>query len=107
MKIFCEKGVMRNVEVYSIDSKGEVEKGKLLSEKEFVSFYSNEYYLNHGCKIKNLRRSSFWVEKQIHSILENGIQCELDVAHIMAWKIGKINTPNLKSKKSFAMQMIG
>ena len=48
---------------YSIDSKGEVEKGKLLSEKEFVSFYSNEYYLNHGCKIKNLRRSSFWVEK--------------------------------------------
>ena len=31
---------------YSIDSKGEVEKGKLLSEKEFVSFYSNEYYLN-------------------------------------------------------------
>ncbi len=86
---------------YSIDSKGEVEKGKLLSEKEFVSFYSNEYYLNHGCKIKNLRRSSFWVEKQIHSILENGIQCELDVAHIMAWKIGKIKHAESEKQKKF------
>ena len=86
---------------YSIDSKGEVEKGKLLSEKEFVSFYSNEYYSNHGCKIKNLRRSSFWVEKQIHSILENGIQCELDVAHIMAWKIGKIKHAESEKQKKF------
>ena len=86
---------------YSVDCKGEVEREKSLSETEFVRFYSNEYYLNQGCNIKNLRRSSCWVEKQINDILENGIRCELDVAHIMAWKIGKIKHAESEKQKKF------
>ncbi len=100
-RFLVRKVEIRMCKFYSIDCKGEVESEKLLSEKEFVFLYSNEYYLKHGCKIKNLRRSSCWVEKQISSILKNGIQCELDVVHIMAWKIGKINHAESEKKKKF------
>ena len=64
-RILAGKVEVRMCKFYSINCKGEVESEKFLSEKEFVSLYSNEYYLNYGCKIKSLRRSLYGIRYSI------------------------------------------
>lgn len=86
---------------YSVDHKGEIERNTDITKENFIALYTSEYYLNLGCKIKGLRRSSPWVEMQIESLLKNGINCELDVVHILAWKIGKINHAESEKQKKF------
>ncbi len=61
-----------------------------ISISEFVNKYNNSYYLGNDQIVTSASQSSPIVENAIDSILKRGIESEIDVAKILAWKIGKI-----------------
>lgn len=72
---------------------------------EFIDLYSKDYYLKKpGEKglIPGLRRSSEFIEERIEGILESGIQDQVDVGRILAWKIGKIKHRVSENENRFA-----
>lgn len=64
--------------------------GEAITAEEFISVYSDEYYLDGPCIVSGVSRNSRHVEDEIDSILKNGIEEKKDVARILAWKMGKI-----------------
>ena len=57
------------------------------SIEEFIDFYSNCYYLYNNKEVEDV----------IDSILENGINSELELFKVLSWKLGRIDMK--KSKK--------
>ncbi len=67
----------------------------------FVKEYSPSYFLSEKRIVPGLHQSSKFIENEIEKILQNGIQTELDVMHILAWKIGKIRHKESQAQKFF------
>lgn len=64
--------------------------GNEIRQCEFIKTYGNAYFLDVPRVLPRVAQSSRWIEEQIEHILTNGITCEADVMHLMAWKIGKV-----------------
>lgn len=69
--------------------------------EEFVKQYSEIYYTGGEKLDYNINQNSRYVEKQIEYLLEEGIKNEIDIIHVLAWKIGKINVKESEDKKKF------
>ncbi len=67
---------------------------KITEWKEFVEFYNSCYYLNgekvKGASGKFVIQNSIYAEREIEKLIKKGIKNEIDIVHILAWKIGKI-----------------
>ena len=81
------------------------ELGNKISKEKFISIYSKSYFINEKRLVKGVSQNSSYAESEIEKILKNGIKTELDIVHILAWKIGKIN--HKKAQINLYMQMIG
>ncbi len=86
---------METLRFFSPDGK------RLLTKEEFISFYSQAYFLNGKTAVKNVFRSSKWVEDNIEEILKQGIKSHNDVIRILAWKTGKIKHAESEKNKKF------
>lgn len=71
--------------------------GTEIGKDEFIRYYSSCYYIG-GEKIPRLSPNSHCTENEIDRLLKQGIKVKIDVVHILAWKLGKIN--HKESEKS-------
>ena len=71
-----------------------------ITKEEFIKYYSNNYFLKTGTDI-GVKKSSKFIENKIDCLLINGISCEIDVIHILAWKIGKIRHKESENQQKF------
>lgn len=71
-----------------------------INKKEFVNFYNSSYFLG-GSSITGVSQNSKFVEDEIDGLLEDGIKNEIDVIHILAWKVGKIKHRESQEQKPF------
>lgn len=75
------------------------------NKSEFVDLYADSYYLDHGTVSQiapyaaGTRKS---IEDRIDAILANGITKKLDVIHILAWKMSKLNQLSDQSGLKYA-----
>lgn len=74
---------------------------KLRDTKEFIGLYEPSYLIG-GARIPGVSQSSGFTENEIDRILKDGIQSQIDVVHILAWKIGKIKHKDSTSKFVYA-----
>lgn len=72
-----------------------------IDEDEFIHIYNECYYVDSGQKIPRVVKSSRYVEERIDDILKRGIQNQLDVVYILAWKIGKIKHTASEQEQDF------
>lgn len=72
---------------------------KPIERNKFVSFYGQSYYLDNPRIIPGVGQNSRFVEDQIDALLRNGIKSSIDIVHILAWKIGKINHRESEKEK--------
>ncbi len=78
------------------------ELGNKISKEKFISIYSKSYFINEKRLVKGVSQNSSYAESEIEKILKNGIKTELDIVHILAWKIGKINHKKSTDKFVYA-----
>ena len=64
--------------------------GVPITLERFITLYGDSYYLDKERYVPGVSQSSRYTEDEIDRLLREGIKCELDVIHILAWKIGKI-----------------
>jgi hypothetical protein len=77
--------------------------GEEIGIEDFITIYSNDYFLKDSGKgiVPRLSRCSKYVECKIDEILHGGIGSEQDIARILAWKIGKIRHRDSEAACSF------
>ena len=61
-----------------------------LTPEQFVEKYNSSYYLGQPKLVAGVSQNSKVTEDEIDHILCDGIRNQLDVYHILAWKVGKI-----------------
>ena len=61
-----------------------------LTLKQFVEKYNSSYYLGQPKLVAGVSQNSKVTEDEIDRILRDGIRNQLDIYHILAWKVGKI-----------------
>ena len=72
-----------------------------IGRDDFVRLYSGSYYIGSDNAVPGVSQNSRFVEEVIDAILRNGIETEIDVAKILAWKIGKIKHAESERAKDF------
>ena len=72
--------------------------GVSITLERFITLYGDSYYLDKERYVPGVSQSSRYTEDEIDRLLREGIKCELDVIHILAWKIGKIRHAESKSR---------
>lgn len=75
--------------------------GVEIDKSKFITLYRDSYYLDKDQYVPGLSRCSRFVEDKIDNLLKNGIQSELNVVHILAWKIGKIKHGDSEKCRKF------
>lgn len=75
---------------------------KELARSEFIRLYAANYYLESAKQVPKISQSSRFIENEMERLLKNGIRTQQDVAHILAWKIGKIVHKKSVSKFVYA-----
>ena len=58
--------------------------------EDFIKFNNDSYYLGNNRVVYGVTQSCRYVEDEIDSILETGINNKIDIMHILAWKIGRV-----------------
>lgn len=76
--------------------------GEPITVDEFIDIYNDSYYLGNEKVVARASQNSRFVEDEIDSILKHGIKSSVDVAKILAWKIGKIRHTESERAKKFA-----
>ena len=61
-----------------------------LTSEQFVEKYNSSYYLGQPKLVAGVSQNSKVTEDEIDHILCDGIRSQLDIYHILAWKVGKI-----------------
>ncbi len=67
--------------------------GNELKKDEFINYYNNLYYNDCEYRLTRVSQNSRYVENEIENLLDkdkDGIKNNLDVIHILAWKMGKV-----------------
>lgn len=72
------------MEMYAID-------GTKITMQEFITTYGNSYYTDQPKYVSRATQSSRFTENEIDRLISDGIKAPIDVVHILAWKLGKIN----------------
>ena len=76
-----------------------------IERDKFLDLYSKRYYLCSeklsGANGKAVGQNSKITEDEINKILKKGIRNEIDVVHILAWKIGKIKHKESQAQDKF------
>lgn len=80
------------MEMYAID-------GTRISTQEFIMTYGNSYYTDQPKYVTRVTQSSRFTEDEIDRLISDGIKEPIDVVHILAWKLGKID--HSKSNTAF------
>lgn len=75
--------------------------GMELEKEEFIKSYNDSYYLDNDRLVPGVSQNSRIVENEIDMLLKNGIKNEIDVIHILAWKIGKVKHNEIEKQKSY------
>lgn len=71
------------------------------NKEEFIKRYGQSYYLGEKRIVPRVTQSSRFVEDEMDRLLEEGIQDEVDVAHILAWKLGKVKHADSEKAGAF------
>lgn len=74
---------------------------ELIGIDEFISTYRSGYFLEGEQVVKEVNRSSRFVEDKINTILEKESWTSEDVILILAWKIGKIKHAQSRDAREF------
>ena len=75
--------------------------GNEIEKADFIKLYSPSYFLGEERVVKGVNQNSKWAEEQIEVILKYGIKTPLDIVHILAWKIGKLNHAECDKQNKF------
>lgn len=75
--------------------------GNKLTIQEFVDYYSSGYFIGEDNKIKGISyaQSSEFAEQKVMKIKDTHFSSYIDLARVMAWKIGKIKQKESEEKK--------
>ncbi len=75
--------------------------GVSIDKEKFIEKYNASYYLKGEKLVKGAIQNSIFVEQKIDLLLKNGIKSERDIAHILAWKVGKIKHSDSDNEQKF------